>query len=334
MDMNTTTCHTCLDTGWDSLFDSACGDCGAALATPEAITEAKSALAEAHAVVETHVAKRAELVAWLAAQDWEFPQSLAAQYEKKGDLSPKQWAAAEKLFAKATDPAAPPRWAKVGNTWGVRALGASTGDTVTVTNKAGESAQVKLGLELGDSTFAPHVDKVKLADGTYEIEEDGVVVKYKVQTSQVGRQYAKRKIEGGWKYEAQEPLKRIAEGAELMATATAELQDLIDGFRTRFSIGKTANVALSSSGHNDLAFWNITRKNVYLTVGGQGKTPQPVLTQTSVLKRLAEMPDDEVKFAMVVYGQQIGACGRCGTDLTDEYSREIGIGPECAKKGL
>lgn len=119
-----------------------------------------------------------------------------------------------------------------------------------------------------------------------------------------------------------------------MVTLTGERDELLAGFRKRFGIGKTANVALPSSGHNDLAFWNLTTKNVYLTVGGQGKTTQPVGTQTSVLKRLAEMSDEDVQFAMVVYGQQIGACGRCGIELTDEYSREIGIGPECAKKGM
>lgn len=328
------TCHTCNDSGWDEMFGSACGDCGASLSTPEAIADAQAAHASALATVAKVQAGRVELVAWLAAQDWEFPQSLAAQYEKKGDLSPKQWAAAEKLFAKATDPAAPPRWAKVGDTWGVRALGATTGDVVSVKTKDGRVSDVRLGKALGNDTFAPHVDEVKLADGTYEIEEDGVLVKYKVQTSQAGRQYAKRKIEGGWKYEAQEPLKRIAEGAELMVTLTGERDELLAGFRKRFGIGKTANVALPSSGRNDLAFWNLTTKNVYLTVGGQGKTTQPVGTQTSVLKRLAEMSDEDVQFAMVVYGQQIGACGRCGTELTDEYSREIGIGPECAKKGV
>lgn len=328
------TCHTCNDTGWDDLFGSACGDCGASLDSPEAIASAQAAHADALATVEKVKAGRAELVAWLAAQDWEFPQSLAAQYGKKGDLSPKQWAAAEKMFAKATDPAAPPRWAKVGETWGVRALGASTGDTVSVTNKAGKASEVKLGKALGNDTFAPHVDKVTIADGTYEIEEDGVTVKYKVQTSQIGRQYAKVKTASGWEYLGQDPLKRIAEGAELLATLTGERDALLDEFRKRFGIGKTANVALPSSGHNDLAFWNLTVKNVYLTVGGQGKTPQPVGTQTSVLKRLAAMSDEDVKSAMVTYGQQIGACGRCGTELTDEYSREIGIGPECAKKGL
>lgn len=329
--MSDPTCSTCLGTGWDDIFDSACGDCGAAL-TPDAIAEAQDAYAKAQAVVDTNIAKRAALVEWLGTQDWEFPQSLAEQYRRKGDLSPKQWAAAEKMYAKATDPEAPPRWTKHNGTWGVRALGAKTGDTVTVTTKDGRTSEVVLGALLGDSVFAPHRDEVEIADGTYEIEEDGEVVKYKVQTSQAGRQYAKVKGASGWTYVGQEPLKRIAEGAELMATLTGERDEMLAEFRKRFDIGKTANVALPSSGQNDLAFWNLTVKNVHLTVGGQGKTVQPVATQTAVLKRLADMTDAEVHAAMVVYGQEIGACGRCGATLTDETSREFGLGPECASK--
>lgn len=34
----------------------------------------------------------------------------------------------------------------------------------------------------------------------------------------------------------------------------------------------------------------------------------------------------------VVFGQQIGRCGRCGKTLTDDVSRAAGIGPECVKK--
>jgi hypothetical protein len=33
--------------------------------------------------------------------------------------------------------------------------------------------------------------------------------------------------------------------------------------------------------------------------------------------------------AMERYGQELGMCGRCGRTLTDETSREIGIGPVC-----
>jgi GNAT superfamily N-acetyltransferase len=37
----------------------------------------------------------------------------------------------------------------------------------------------------------------------------------------------------------------------------------------------------------------------------------------------------DVNGAMARYGQEIGACGRCGRTLTDDASRQRGIGPDC-----
>lgn len=41
---------------------------------------------------------------------------------------------------------------------------------------------------------------------------------------------------------------------------------------------------------------------------------------------------DGIKEAMLRYGREIGACGACGRTLTDEASREAGIGPVCRGK--
>lgn len=40
----------------------------------------------------------------------------------------------------------------------------------------------------------------------------------------------------------------------------------------------------------------------------------------------------DVKGAMLRYGQEIGCCGHCGRTLTNETSRELGIGPICRAK--
>lgn len=48
----------------------------------------------------------------------------------------------------------------------------------------------------------------------------------------------------------------------------------------------------------------------------------------AVLAKIAEDP----RSAMLRYGHEIGACGRCGKLLTDEESRRIGIGPVCIGK--
>ena len=47
-----------------------------------------------------------------------------------------------------------------------------------------------------------------------------------------------------------------------------------------------------------------------------------------VLGRIAVDP----RAAMVLYGHELGACGNCGRTLTDEVSRAMGIGPDCAAK--
>lgn len=47
-----------------------------------------------------------------------------------------------------------------------------------------------------------------------------------------------------------------------------------------------------------------------------------------ILEAIAEDP----QAASVLYGRAIGACGVCGRTLTDEESRERGIGPVCAER--
>lgn len=48
----------------------------------------------------------------------------------------------------------------------------------------------------------------------------------------------------------------------------------------------------------------------------------------AILAKIAE----DVQGAMLRYGQQLGHCGHCGRTLTNELSRELGIGPICRGK--
>jgi len=52
-------------------------------------------------------------------------------------------------------------------------------------------------------------------------------------------------------------------------------------------------------------------------------------TQARIIKDIQVDPEG----ASVLYGRELGVCGRCGRTLTDEESRERGIGPVCAEKG-
>lgn len=47
---------------------------------------------------------------------------------------------------------------------------------------------------------------------------------------------------------------------------------------------------------------------------------------------LAAILEEGVQEAMLRYGREIGSCGHCGRTLTNEESREIGIGPVCRAK--
>jgi hypothetical protein len=57
-----------------------------------------------------------------------------------------------------------------------------------------------------------------------------------------------------------------------------------------------------------------------------GSATTPVVA--GLLSRIAADP----RAAMQRYGQEIGACGRCGLPLTNDTSRALGLGPECAAK--
>ncbi len=48
------------------------------------------------------------------------------------------------------------------------------------------------------------------------------------------------------------------------------------------------------------------------------------------LKDIVAQPNS----TMSEYGRELGYCARCNRHLTDATSRELGIGPECRKKGM
>lgn len=51
-------------------------------------------------------------------------------------------------------------------------------------------------------------------------------------------------------------------------------------------------------------------------------------TKAEILARISE----DIEAAAVLYGTELGRCYRCGRTLTDEVSRELGIGPDCRSK--
>lgn len=94
-------------------------------------------------------------------------------------------------------------------------------------------------------------------------------------------------------------------------------------------------VAWESTGHNDLAFWQVTEAHVAQVIGGHGRRHRASYEQANgILDRLDGMTDEAIAEASSLYGTELGHCGLCGRELTDESSRERGIGPTCAEKGF
>jgi len=58
------------------------------------------------------------------------------------------------------------------------------------------------------------------------------------------------------------------------------------------------------------------------------REPLPAKNREAVLTKIVEAGFDE---AAARFGRELVMCGRCGRHLTDEVSRELGIGPTCRK---
>lgn len=100
-----------------------------------------------------------------------------------------------------------------------------------------------------------------------------------------------------------------------------------------------AHYAIPSTGDNDLVFYRVDRPTegdyagrvfVKMIIGGRPAQSVRYANIAGILDRIAE---HGVEASAALYGQEIGRCCRCNRHLTDQVSRERGIGPECIKKG-
>lgn len=90
----------------------------------------------------------------------------------------------------------------------------------------------------------------------------------------------------------------------------------------------------SLSGNNDLDFFVIEEGKgrweghlfVNRIVGGHPDAPVPRSQRAAVKKAIVAITPEA---AAIRYGQEIGRCYKCNRHLTDELSRQLGIGPVC-----
>lgn len=96
--------------------------------------------------------------------------------------------------------------------------------------------------------------------------------------------------------------------------------------------------ALDGKGKNETVFYRVDRPEsgkwegytfVKSVVGGRSDERVPFARIASILERIEI---EGVNQSALRYGQEIGRCCKCNRTLTDDESRTLGIGPECAKK--
>lgn len=97
-------------------------------------------------------------------------------------------------------------------------------------------------------------------------------------------------------------------------------------------------VATEAGSDNDLAFWWIVPGKhqhegkfwLRQIIGGQGpvRVRMSVEAMISVAEKIIAAGPKE---SLLLYGQALGHCGHCNLELTNQESRDFGIGPTCRK---
>lgn len=91
----------------------------------------------------------------------------------------------------------------------------------------------------------------------------------------------------------------------------------------------------STSGNNDLDFWFVRIqkdgryagfRSVSRVLGGRGTQRIRGGEQVAALRAILAAGTDA---AGKLFASELGRCRKCGRDLTDDTSRELGIGPVC-----
>lgn len=227
-------------------------------------------------------------------------------------------------------------WTKHGEEWVLRiprSFEAKVGDTVTVTKKSGETAEVvvgeKVGTRKGDLLHRPGRKaeatvgyRWRKVDGEWLVAGPAAEVGSTITITKASGETVEAVVTG----HAGTDLHRVRK-VEAATTTAAPAVEVPEG-----------HYAIDSHGSNDTLFVRVDRPTegrwagrvfVKMIVGGHPDSPIRGAQAQSVLTRIAEAG---VEAAATRYGVDVGRCHRCNRLLTDQVSREMGIGPECRKK--
>lgn len=97
--------------------------------------------------------------------------------------------------------------------------------------------------------------------------------------------------------------------------------------------GRYALDPVREDSNNSTVFYHVNTNRGYVNVYHQvGPSLVPVqwAMVPAVLRRIEAAG---IRASMIRYGRELGVCGSCGRELTNDASRAAGIGPVCANKG-
>lgn len=165
--------------------------------------------------------------------------------------------------------------------------------------------------------------------------------------AETAEQEAERKAaERAARAEAQAQAAAEAQAAYEARRAAAEAERRLGGEVAAFAIDlltragvdgdKVPEVRLAIPGvTNDLDFLRVRAQRgksvrVLRVIGGHDDQPLGIAQAHAVLERALFV--DDIPEAVATFGRELGHCGRCGRHLTDEVSRALGLGPDCASR--
>lgn len=115
----------------------------------------------------------------------------------------------------------------------------------------------------------------------------------------------------------------------------SDLQSKLNAAAADLPTGYYAIPFIGEGARTDLTFLGLRRKNdgdvfIVHVVGGHGETDDMSFEWS--MKAIRALKTTDLKAARMLYGRELGHCGECGRTLTNQESRAMGIGPECATK--
>jgi uncharacterized protein DUF6011 len=132
---------------------------------------------------------------------------------------------------------------------------------------------------------------------------------------------------------------RLPEGTKISARPQSKAAERSGGQRKPFPEVPAGHYAVKSlTGNNDLDFFRVDRPTegpwagrtfVKRVIGGKPDSPVRGRTMREALEAILA---EGVEAARLRYGREIGQCWKCNRHLTDELSRQRGIGPDCYTK--